>query len=161
MSITKWCFSVSVCPYLRPGKFSRLALPLSDDPNERTRLFPTDQDPEPHRRRSNLGLSTFLWTAIAYTITLFAIAAAFNLMFRLARRIDPLDPLVRDRIRQEWASEVRQHDMIREQWTREIENHNQVERERRQCGADERLRLGMFWADLVGDRSCAAYATRE
>ncbi|KAH7906589.1 hypothetical protein BJ138DRAFT_1015975, partial [Hygrophoropsis aurantiaca] len=66
-----------------------------------------------------------------------------------------------DRIRQEWASEVKRHDEVREQWAREVENHNQAERERRQREADERLRLGMFWADLVGDHGCAAYATRE
>ncbi|KAH7906618.1 hypothetical protein BJ138DRAFT_1162228 [Hygrophoropsis aurantiaca] len=158
-----------------------------DYPNERTRLFATEAEAEaePQRHHSKARLSTVKilpCTIITCILALSVSFAAYSLIFPLTRCNDPLDPLVRDRIRKEWAGELQQHevslaernalrlkwgeedatrDQVREQWTHEVENHNRAERERRQREADERLRLGMFWTDVVGDHLCAAYATRE
>jgi len=94
---------------------------------------------------------------------------------------DPVDPQVRERIREEWSKELLEHGkqaaqrehveaqwawedarhaaLLRE-WEQERIEHERVLRERAQREEDERKRLVLFWGHVEAHQ-CKTYGTRE
>ncbi|KAF9235732.1 hypothetical protein BU15DRAFT_77661 [Melanogaster broomeanus] len=117
-------------------------------------------------------------------LAIFAILGSFLVFwitFPLTYCNDPLDPDVRDRIRNEWDYEWRQHEalahihrqqeerwkkdeiaherLIRE-WAQERDAHDREIKEREAREEAERLRLNLVWVNEES-HSCITYGTRE
>jgi len=142
---------------------------------------PSETDPlvpgETSRHRS-FSLDLDIWTTILTMAIAFVLYAS---VFPLSSCNNPLDADVRDRIRNEWDIERRQHQEetlkridveqrwrfeddervhLREEWIREIEKHNRDIKERKRHEDEERLRLNMFWTHPES-HTCTTYGTRE
>jgi hypothetical protein len=116
------------------------------------RNIPSDTSQSfPGARRSGSFNQFILAVFVALVIAAIMIAV-FALVFPLSSCNDPLDPDVRDRIREEWGMERRQHQdevlkriviehrwrveddervYLRKQWMRETEEHHREENDRR------------------------------